>query len=144
MIPLWKPIHPGEPPLATFEGDRAMVAAGLARKTSPKSFNLASGLYVATPPLLRHLGIDPATVDPTADFLADPTVPTEELVILQLPGPGQSVPSRTSRGSTAERSSAAGDASSDLPSSLRHPRRSSPPRLAAGRERLAHRVEHSP
>ena len=82
VIPLWKPFQPGEPPLATFEGDRALIAAGLARKTGFKSFNLASGLYVATPPLLRHLGIDPATVDPTADFLADPTVPTEELVIL--------------------------------------------------------------
>ena len=43
-------------------------------------------LYVATPALLRHLGIDPATVDPTADFLADPTVPTEELVILNFAG----------------------------------------------------------
>jgi putative ABC transport system permease protein len=41
-----------------------------------------SGLYVATPALLRYLGIDPATVDPNADFLADPTVPTDKLVIL--------------------------------------------------------------
>ena len=82
VIPLWKPIQPGDPPLATFEGDRALVAVGFAKKMSPKNFNLASGLYVATPPLLRYLGIDPATVDPTADFLADPTVPTAELLIL--------------------------------------------------------------
>ena len=117
VIPLWKPIDPGEPPLATFEGDRAMVAAGLARKTSPKGFNLASGLYVATPPLLRHLGIDPATVDPTADFLADRTVPTEELIILHFRDRterpvtnGQRINSREVLG--------AGESSSDLPSSL--------------------------
>ena len=84
VIPLWKPIQPGDPPLATFEGTRALVAVGLAQKVSPKNFNLASGLYVATPPLLRYLGIDPATVDPTADFLADPTVPTDELLILNM------------------------------------------------------------
>jgi putative ABC transport system permease protein len=37
---------------------------------------------VATPALLRYLGIDPATVNPNADFLADPTVPTDKLLIL--------------------------------------------------------------
>jgi putative ABC transport system permease protein len=40
-----------------------------------------SRLYVATPALLRYLGIDPATVDPGTDFLADPAVPTDELVV---------------------------------------------------------------
>ncbi|HZC14389.1 MAG TPA: hypothetical protein VE270_10265, partial [Thermoleophilaceae bacterium] len=39
-----------------------------------------SRLYVATPTLLRSLGIDPATVDPRTDFLADRSVPTDELV----------------------------------------------------------------
>jgi putative ABC transport system permease protein len=38
-------------------------------------------LYVATPAVLRYLGIDPATVDPGTDFLADRSVPTNELVI---------------------------------------------------------------
>ena len=33
--------------------------------------------------MLRHLGIDPATVDPSTDFLADPTVPTDTYVILR-------------------------------------------------------------
>ncbi len=84
MIPLTKPIQPGEPPLATFEGERAIVAVGLARKVSEKSFTLGSGLYVATPSLLRHVGVDPAAVDPTADFLADATVPTDELLILSM------------------------------------------------------------
>jgi putative ABC transport system permease protein len=39
-----------------------------------------SRLYVATPALLRYLGIDPAAVDPSTDFLADRSVPTDELV----------------------------------------------------------------
>jgi putative ABC transport system permease protein len=39
-----------------------------------------SRLYVATPALLRSLGIDPTTVDPSTDFLADRSVPTDELV----------------------------------------------------------------
>ena len=142
VIPLWKPIHPGEPPLATFEGDRALVAAGLARKTGPKSFNLASGLYVATPPLLRHLGIDPATVDPTADFLADPTVPTEELVILRFRARKER--RRHERPEDRQPGGPRGRGRELRPAVLvRHPRRSSPPRLAAGRERLARRVEQA-
>jgi putative ABC transport system permease protein len=84
VIPLSKPIEPGNPPMATFEGDRAIVAVGLARKENAKSFSLASGLYVATPSLLRYLGIDPATVDQSADFLADATVPTDELLLLSI------------------------------------------------------------
>ena len=42
---------------------------------------LESRLYVATPALLRYLGIDPASVDPSTDFLADPSVETGELVV---------------------------------------------------------------
>jgi putative ABC transport system permease protein len=44
---------------------------------------MTSSLYVATPALLRHLGVDPTTIDRSTDFLADPTVPTDELVILK-------------------------------------------------------------
>ena len=82
VTPLRKVVQPGERPIVTFEGDRALVAVGLARQTSSETWTRGSGVYVATPALLRHLGIDPATVDPSADFLADPTVPTDELVIL--------------------------------------------------------------
>ena len=42
---------------------------------------LESRLYVATPALLRYIGIDPASVDPSTDFLADPSVDTGELVV---------------------------------------------------------------
>jgi putative ABC transport system permease protein len=117
VIPLWKPVDPGAGPLATFEGDRAIVAAGLARRTGPKGFNLASGLYVATPPLLRHLGIDPATVDPNAEFLADPTVPTDELVILRLRDRTERAVTNVQRIDSRE-VLGAGESSSDLPSSL--------------------------
>ena len=117
VIPLWKPVDPAERPLATFEGDRAIVAAGLARRMSDKGFNLASGLYVATPPLLRYLGIDPATVDPTADFLADPTVPTEELVIVRFRDRKERAVTKVQRIHSRE-VLGAGDGSSDLPSSF--------------------------
>jgi putative ABC transport system permease protein len=73
-----------DPPIVTFEGDRALLAVGLAQRNGPRSWTRASGVYVATPALLEHLGIDPATVDPGADFLADSTVPTGKLVILSV------------------------------------------------------------
>jgi putative ABC transport system permease protein len=81
VIPLRKAIQRGEPPIVTFEGDRALVAVGLSKHDSPENWSRGSGIYVATPALFEYLGIDPATVDPTTDFLADPTVPTDELVI---------------------------------------------------------------
>ena len=84
VTPLRKVIRPGERPIVTFEGDRALVAVGLSRQTSPKSWTRGSGVYVATPALLRHLGLDPASVDSSADFLADPAVPIDELVILDI------------------------------------------------------------
>jgi putative ABC transport system permease protein len=83
-IPLRKAVQPGEPPIVTFEGDTALVAVGLARQAGAKTWNRASGVYVATPALLRYLGIDPATVDPSTDFLADPTVPTDQLAVLNI------------------------------------------------------------
>jgi putative ABC transport system permease protein len=82
VIPLRKAIQPGLPPIVTFEGDRALIAVGLARQIGEDAWTRESALYVATPALLSHLGIDPATVNPSADFLADPAVPTNELAIL--------------------------------------------------------------
>jgi putative ABC transport system permease protein len=42
-----------------------------------------SRLYVATPALLRYLGIDPASVDPSTDFLVDESVRTEEFATVR-------------------------------------------------------------
>jgi putative ABC transport system permease protein len=39
-----------------------------------------SHLIVATPALLRYIGVDPAAVDPSTDFLAQRSVPTDELL----------------------------------------------------------------
>jgi len=41
-----------------------------------------SRLHVATPALLRYIGIDAAAVDPRTNFLADRSVPIDELVTL--------------------------------------------------------------
>ena len=84
VIPLRKAYQPGARPIVTFEGDRALVAIGLSKQETPKNWSRGSGVYIATSALLRHLGIDPAAVDPSADFLADPTVPINELVILDI------------------------------------------------------------
>ena len=59
----------------------------------------------------------------------------------ELPRPAAVSPSRTSRGSTAGRSSAPGSGAPARAVLVRHPRRSAPPRLEAGRDRLARRVE---
>jgi putative ABC transport system permease protein len=46
-------------------------------------YGTESLLYVATPALLGYLGIDPATVDPSTDFLIDRSVRTDELVTVR-------------------------------------------------------------
>jgi putative ABC transport system permease protein len=48
------------------------------RRTSYKG---QSQLYVATPAVLKYLGIDPAAIDPSTDFLVDRSVAVNELVI---------------------------------------------------------------
>ena len=84
VIPLRKAYQPGAPPIVTFEGDSALVAVRFSKQIEPKSWTQGSGVYVATPAMLRYLGIDPASVDSSADYLADATVPTGEFVILDI------------------------------------------------------------
>ncbi len=131
VIPLRKVIRPGERAMVTFEGDRALVAVGLSRQTSPKSWTRGSGVYVATPALLGHLGIDPATVDRSADFLADPTVPIDELD----PGRrGEEATPRHERPEDRQPGSPRCWRGRQRPRAVltRHPRRSAPPWLEAG------------
>src|SRR4029079_15092078 len=45
------------------------------------SYTIEAQLFVATPLMLRYLGIDPAAVDPGTDFLADRSVPVSRLVL---------------------------------------------------------------
>jgi hypothetical protein len=44
-----------------------------------RQFKSASQLYVATPAVLRYLGIDPTTIRPSADFLNRPPRRDERL-----------------------------------------------------------------
>jgi putative ABC transport system permease protein len=84
VIPLRKAFQPGTRPQVA--GDtRVLPTLDLMRPTDTgggrKFFTSESQLFLAAPAVLRYLGIDPATVDPGTDFLADPSVPTDELVL---------------------------------------------------------------
>jgi putative ABC transport system permease protein len=100
VIPLHNVYRPGAKAPAMDDGTRVRPTEVFTRKTddpesqrwsgrgmacpgkpSPSCYVTESRLYVATPALLRYVGIDPAAVDPSTDFLADPTVQTDELVI---------------------------------------------------------------
>jgi putative ABC transport system permease protein len=59
-----------------------------------------SRLHVATPALLRYLGIDPATVDPSTDFLVDKSVRTDGLVTVRFDEAGRGRPKLTPRAVT--------------------------------------------
>src|SRR5829696_6767388 len=79
-IPLAKPFEPGT--RAMVSGDtRVRPALAPAKRITRKHYDPQAQLYVATPAVLRYVGIDPATVDPGADFLADRSVETDELVM---------------------------------------------------------------
>jgi putative ABC transport system permease protein len=96
VIPLRNAYQPGVPP-GVVDGIRERLTQVLSRKIDdPDSrrwsrramtcfgpagcYVWESQLYVATPDLFRYVGIDPAAVDPSTDFLADRSVPTDELV----------------------------------------------------------------
>jgi putative ABC transport system permease protein len=97
VIPLYSARQPSERP-GTVDGVRTYHPQGLYEKIDdPQSerwstrartcesetecWVLESRLYVATPALLRYIGIDPTSVDPSTNFLADPSVDTGELVV---------------------------------------------------------------
>ena len=97
VIPLHNAVRQGVEPGVTNDGMRVISTEVLTRKVDdPDSsrwdgrgmiclgrrncYVIESRLYVATPAMLRYLGVDPATIDPSTDFLADAAVPTEELV----------------------------------------------------------------
>ena len=84
LIPLHKAVEPGATPGVVGE-TRFLPTIELAKRfDSPegrKSYRSESDLYVATPRVLGYLGIDPATVDPSTDYLVDRSVKADELVI---------------------------------------------------------------
>jgi putative ABC transport system permease protein len=82
VIPLAGVLQSGATPIVVGgSGVRGYPPVMPARRDPGPSYRPAAQLFVATPALLGYLGIDPATVDPRTDFLADRSVPTGRLVI---------------------------------------------------------------
>jgi putative ABC transport system permease protein len=81
LIPLMRVQESGANPMVM--GDtRFLPAIELATTENERRFEPQSQLYVATPAVLRYLGIDPATIRPEADYLVDRSVATNELRIM--------------------------------------------------------------
>jgi hypothetical protein len=85
VTPLRKAFHPDEAALVVAD-TRVRPTIDLARRVGDRYWRSESQLYVATSAVLTYLGIDPAAVDPGSDFLADRSVPTDELVIPPMGG----------------------------------------------------------
>jgi putative ABC transport system permease protein len=87
VIPLDKATQPGVSPMV-FEDTRVLPAFDLTRRSEDsagrKRWLGESELYVATPEVLRYLGIDSATIDPSTDFLVDRRVRAGQLVLLSM------------------------------------------------------------
>jgi putative ABC transport system permease protein len=87
VTPLQKVIQPGTPTMFdSYLNTRVLPTVELARRFPGPSYRPAAQLYVATPAVLRYLGIDPATVKPSTDFLADRTARIDNLVIPSFTG----------------------------------------------------------
>ncbi|HET9323138.1 MAG TPA: FtsX-like permease family protein [Gaiellaceae bacterium] len=84
VVPLQHAFQPGATPFVAG-GKRVLPTIDLARRSdSPsgrKMYAADSQLFVATPAVLRYLGIDQASIDPSTDFLADRSLSTNGLVI---------------------------------------------------------------
>jgi putative ABC transport system permease protein len=94
VIPLHNAYQPGVPPISDG-GNRIRHTQALSRPIDDPDqrwsvpmtcygpaacYAIESHLYVATPALLRYVGIDPVAVDPGTDFLVDRSLQTDELV----------------------------------------------------------------
>ena len=102
VIPLRKPTQPGVAPFV-LRGTRVFAPVDLMSPSdSPEEGKSSrSALYVATPAVLRYLGIDPATVAAGTDFLVDRSVKTDDLDHPGHDEAGGGSPSRTSRRSSS-------------------------------------------
>jgi putative ABC transport system permease protein len=83
MLPLRKVVEPGVRPMPMGDTQVWPTIELTKRLDSPgrKSFRGQSELYVATPAVLRYLGIEPKTIDPGVDFLLDRSVAANALTI---------------------------------------------------------------
>ena len=80
VVPIHKVFQPGAVG-PVIGGVSVFPTVDLTRRTGRHSYQAAAQLYVATPALLRYLGIDPASVAPRTDFLTDPSARTDRFVI---------------------------------------------------------------
>jgi putative ABC transport system permease protein len=88
VIALHKPFQPGEPAMVAGDTRVRPTIVVTRRVDGPAGrtmYRAEAQLYVATPTVLRYLGIDPATVDPDTDFLVDRSVAISALVIPSRP-----------------------------------------------------------
>ena len=114
VIPLHNALNPSErahpeghlrtlrtEPLVRKVGDPEKMAGAFICAPPPSGcYIYESRLYVATPALLRYLGIDPATVDPSTDFLVDKSVRTDGLVTVRFDAASRGEPKLTPRAVT--------------------------------------------
>jgi putative ABC transport system permease protein len=80
ILPLQKVVQPGASPMVISD-TRVLPMIEVLRTEDRERFEGESPLYVATPAVLRYLGIDPTTIRPGADLLIDRSVSTNNLVI---------------------------------------------------------------
>ena len=84
VLPLRKATEPGATPW-TMGNTRIIPSVEVTRASrSPEggtNYRIQSQAYVATPAVLEHFGIDPATIDPGTDYLFDRSVTTKDLVM---------------------------------------------------------------
>jgi putative ABC transport system permease protein len=89
LTPLRNAVEPGVMPMSVGN-TRVFPTIELTKRSNSDGgvrYTGQSQLYVATPAVLRYLGIEPATIDPSTDFLVDRSVATK----------GLTIPSMTSR-----------------------------------------------
>lgn len=79
VLPLQRVTQPGVPPMAV--GDRRFLPPLDLTRRFERMYRPVAQLYVATPAVLRYLGIDPTTIDPRTDFLVDRSFRTNGVVI---------------------------------------------------------------
>jgi putative ABC transport system permease protein len=79
VVPLRNAIQPGEDSMVV--GDTQVLPSIMLTRRIGRMYHGESALYVATPAVLRYLGIDARTIDPGADFLADRNARINGLVI---------------------------------------------------------------
>jgi putative ABC transport system permease protein len=82
VVPLSKAFQPGTRTFFDPEaGYKVLPTVELTQKSGRNYRSVGVELFVATPAMLRYLGIDPSTIRPGTNFLAAPGVGVEDLVI---------------------------------------------------------------